>query len=279
MGIIRPFGPFTFTGQNVVFTAWIVSCFVAFILLSRRGRLDNCLLAISAVTVGSMAVLTGSRAIYFTLAAILGVTFIGLVVSGRMRANIGRILWIAAGVSLAAWLFTAYYGDMLMAMQARMEAASFVEGSIMDRAFEQAFGFIEPVETAPILGYGIGMGTVALMHFLNAQPFMYGEGELGRNINELGVVLGLVFIAMRFVLSTQLLLVASRVAKRGGLAVLPFAGFASLSIAVDQITASSVNAFLPWFVAGIILATARAGRGGQPSQAHQFSVPHGLRVA
>jgi hypothetical protein len=71
------------------------------------------------------------------------------------------------------------------------------------------------------------------------------------------------------------------VAKRGRLAVLPFAGFASFSIATDQITASSVNGFLPWFVAGIILASARADRR-QPSQAapakETFAVPHRLRV-
>jgi hypothetical protein len=227
-----------------------------------------------------MAVLTGSRGIYFVMAAALGVTLIGMVLSGRMA--IKRILWIAAGIALSAWLFSTFYGDMLAAMQARSEAAARVEGPIIDRAVDVVFGFIAPMETAPILGYGIGTGTPAMTRFLSAQPFQYGEGELPRNINELGIVLGLAFIAMRFVLATQLVLVALRLAKRGHLAVLPFAGLASVDIAVGQITTSSLSNFLPWFIVGIILACVRADSGQLfqprgPSEA--FTAPHGLRIA
>ena len=254
--ILRPFGLFTYTGPNVGFTAAMIAFFLAWYLMDARVRWRPMILAAGAIAVGTMAVLTGSRSIYFLVGAILATTLVGSTIADPTSRTIGRNLGIALFVGLAALLFVTLYADMLAAMEMRFEKAAAHEGSIWKRALSISTAFVEPLATAPLFGYGIGTGTPAIARFVGNPALIYGEGELQRVVNELGVVLGLAFVLLRFATVATLGLRALVGARRGELAILPLAGYIAVPIAFGQITHSPINGFMPWLGVGLVLALA-----------------------
>ena len=95
-----------------------------------------------------------------------------------------------------------------------------------------------------------------------------------RNVNELGIVNGLVMVLLRFGFAGYLLLVAFRAARAGHPEYLPLAGFAALGIAQAQITHSTLNGFQFWLVAGLVLSAARLPQSDDMQrQAHGPALP------
>jgi len=253
--IIRPFGLFTYTGPNVYFTGAMVAFFVAWYLMRGRGVLRGVLLLAGAIGVGTMAILTGSRAIYFVVAAILLTTIGGSTLATFGFRALARSVGIAAFVFIAALLFVYVFPDMLAAMDQRFENAARSEGgSIWRRVRHEFFSFLQPVATAPFLGYGMGTGTSAIAAFLGIGQWPYGEPELQRVVNELGPILGLSFVALRFATVGAIAVTALGAARRGEAWRLPLVGYASVNLAYTAITNSSLNGFLPWLAVGLVFA-------------------------
>jgi hypothetical protein len=255
--IVRPFGLFTYTGPNVQFTAAMIALFVAFLLSATRFRSRMPLLWVAGPAVGAMAVLTGSRAIYFLAAAILGLTLLGSTLARPDTRTLGRNAAVLAFVGVAAALLTAVFPDMFLAMQQRFEHAEASEGSIWNRALNDALPFVDPLFTAPLLGHGIGVGAPGVTAYLGLPHLLYGEADLERNVNELGVLLGLVFILLRFGTAVWLVRASLRLARFGMPQALPLAGYAVLPIAMGLLTNSPLNAFLPWLLVGLLLSILR----------------------
>ena len=256
--IVRPFGLFTYTGPNVQFTAAMVAMFVAFFLSGARFRLRMPILCAAGAAVGAMAVLTGSRGIYFLAAAILGLTLLGSTLARPDARTLMRNAGVLVFVGVAAALLTIAFPDMLLAMLQRFEDAEAAEGSIWQRALSEALPFVETLYTAPLLGHGIGVGAPGVTGYLGLPHLLHGEGDLQRNINELGVILGSAFILLRFSTAAWLAGASVRAARRGTPLALPLAGYAMVSIAMGSITNSPLNAFLPWLLLGLLIAAARS---------------------
>jgi hypothetical protein len=263
-GVVRPSGLFTFTGQNVAFVAFLVANYAAWLFVRERGRTATLTAAAGALAVGSLAVLTGSRGIYFLLAAILGLTLVGSTLALPTVRTLRRNALVLAAVVVAALLFTTVYGDMFAAMQRRVAVAAAIEGSIWARALDGVFAFVEPMVTAPVFGHGIATGTPAMSRFLDAAHLRYGESEMARVVNELGPLLGASFLALRWFTAAVLVAAAYRAARSGYPAALPLAGYAAVPIAIGQLTHSPLNAFQPWLIAGVVLAAAAVARRRPP---------------
>jgi hypothetical protein len=151
-------------------------------------------------------------------------------------------------------------------MQNRFAEAEAVEGSIWQRALNTVLVFVDPLFTAPLLGHGIGVGAPGITGYLGLPPLLYGEEDLQRNVNELGVLLGLPFIALRFGTAVWLVGASIELARRQTLMALPLAGYAALPIAIGSITNSPLNAFLPWLLVGLMLSAKRAPSGVTPER-------------
>lgn len=258
-GILRPFGLFTYTGPNVQFTAFMIAVFVAFYVGDVSMRRRQIFLMVSGAAVGAMSVLTGSRSIYFLAAIIIGLTFFGMLASRPSGKNLRRSVGIIAFVFLSGWLFTAVFPDMLAAMIDRFDRAAQVEGSIWNRAFGGLIAWIDPLFTAPLLGMGIGAGAPGVARILGLPSLIYGEGDLQRNINELGIFAGIFLVGMRFVTSAFIVRLAFSVRRKGvGFIGFPLAAFSSYQIGFAQITHSPINSFLPWLLFGFLLAIERS---------------------
>jgi hypothetical protein len=251
--IVRPFGLFTYTGPNVQFTAAMIAMFVAFYVGAVKMRYRGLFLLASGAAVGAMSVLTGSRSIYFLTAMIISLTVFGLLLTRPSVHTFKRIVGVAGFVVLAGVIFVAVFPDMLDAMALRFERAEQSEGSIWNRAFGGLFAWVEPLFTAPYFGAGIGAGAPGVARFLGLPPLIYGESDLQRNVNELGLVLGIAMLALRFATAGWIVLLAFRLARRGETMALPLAGFVFFPMFLDQITHSPLNAFLVWLFLGFIL--------------------------
>jgi len=252
--IVRPFGLFTYTGPNVQYTAFTIAAFVAFYVGNVPIRRRWLFLLVSGAAVGTMSVLTGSRSIYFLAAMILGLTLIGMFSARMTRTNLKRALGIVSFAGLAAALFVFVFPDMLDAMANRFDRAARSEGSIWNRAFGGLIRWIDPLFTAPIFGMGIGAGAPGVARMLGLPPLIYGESDLQRNVNELGLIMGSAMLALRFGLAAWIVWIAFRLARRGEVLALPLAGFAFFPFLMGQITHSPLNAFSVWLAAGVIFS-------------------------
>ena len=254
LNIVRPFGLFTYTGTNVLFTSAMVAMFLAFYLAGVKMRQRRLMLLSSGMAVGVMSVLTGSRGIYFTIAIILSLTILGLLLTRPTRRTIGRLMGVAAFVVLAAVLFVVVFPDMQEAMAIRFEAAAQVEGSISNRVADSLFGWTEAFINAPMLGAGIGAGAPGVSQILGLPPLIHGESDLQRNLNDLGVILGVAMVVLRFATAGWIVSTGIQQARRGEAMALPLAGFAVQPIAMGQITHSPLIAFMVWLMMGFLMA-------------------------
>lgn len=261
-GIVRTAGLFTFSGQNVNFSALLVAAYIAYILLQPPQKKSVLLYILAAGPIVSIAVLTGSRTIYFLVAASLVVTLAGFSFMKDKLAGIRASLLIVCCVALAVFAFVHIFSDAYEAMQLRFDKAASAEGPIQNRAIGGLLAFLTPLETAPLLGHGIGLGAPPVARFLDRPPQEFGENDLMRNVNELGIVFGLMFVMLRFVFAGYLVIVSLRAARAGHPEFLPFGGLAAVGLVRTSITLSTLNGFPYWLVAGLVLASVRIIRSG-----------------
>jgi hypothetical protein len=264
-GILRPFGLFTYTSPNVDYTAAMIAMLLALYLCSKQIHMlfRGIFLLMTGSATASMAVLTGSRLIYFLAAATICITALGMLASRPGPRTIKRILGIACFVLLAGLLFTQLYPDMLTAMEERFYRAVRSEGSIWNRVFNTVFAFLKPLATAPVFGYGIGSGAPGVANYLGLPALIHGEADTRRNINELGLVFGSAFLLLRAGTLLWLFYTAFRLARQNVLPVLPLLGYIAPILSIGQITHSPLNAFYPWIFVGFILVYATETRQRQ----------------
>jgi hypothetical protein len=265
--LVRPNGLFTYTGQNTTFTALLFALFVFFLFEARRTRLDALLLILSGPAIASLAVLSGARATFFIIGLIVLVTVFGSLLFAKTGRVMRGSLLVIGSVILAGVLFTTVYQDMFIGMQERFERATRSEGSFENRALSGILSFLYPIETAPLEGYGIGRGTPGVVRFLGNPSLPYGEADLHRNVNELGLILGMTFVLLRWAFALFLILVAVRAARIGRPEYFPLAAFAAQGIAQGSITHSTLSGFPYWLGAGFTLVAMPAIRSAQAASA------------
>jgi hypothetical protein len=257
LNISRPFGLFTYTAPNVQFTTAIIAIFIATYLADNKKHPNKIVFPGMAIAVGAMGVLTGSRGIFFITAVILGLTILGLIFTRLSIATLVRVFFIFALVALANWLLVNIFPDMFEAINIRFQVAAASEGIIWNRVFG-SFSFLGALETAPVLGQGIGAGASGVARFLGLRDLVFGESDLERNINELGVVFGSIFLLLRWLTSWWLIVNAIKLAHKGMPMALPLAGFVVVNFAVGQMTHSPLMSFFPWVLFGMVLACRNA---------------------
>lgn len=255
--IFRPFGLFTHSGPNLQYTVFTVAAFVAFYTSDDIMRHRRLFLLAAGVAVGAMSVLTGSRSIYYFCALILLLTALGILRARPTPRTLLTLLGLVFFVTLAGLLLTTMFPDMLVAMSTRFEQARLHEGRPIDRVLSTVFGWTGAFWQAPIFGHGIGTGASGVSQYLGLPNLIYGEDDLIRNMNELGIIFGSIFVMLRWGTVIWILIQADRLAQRGALYALPLAGFAVAAFGFGSITHSTLNAMLPWLALGMLANGAR----------------------
>ena len=205
MGRIRPPGPFSFVSGVVAYFA-LVGSFLAYGWL-RRGAYGRGLIWLATLATALAIPISISRSLLFAL-LVVG-AFGAAVVARDLRrvpAYIGPLIAVAAVFALIS---DSVIGE---AYRTRwVESGGATQSGFSTNVLGRMAGeFTEPFEvavTAPMLGHGIGMGTVAGARLMTGQyTFLLAESELTRIVLELGPILGFAFIAWRLWLALLLVL-------------------------------------------------------------------------
>jgi hypothetical protein len=262
-GVVRPYGTFTYTGQQVFFAGSLISILAASWILRIEYAIGHLLLASGGLAILAIALLTGSRSIYFLAAQITVLVLLASVVARHYWQRAAARSFVVLFVVGAGLLFATVLNSALDNILER-EAGAGGTRVTLQRAGSMYVDFVPLLEQAPLLGYGIGAGTPAARRWVLRGP--RSEGELERVVMELGPLLGLVFIFLRFGFVGFLLYRSWRAAIEGNPIGLIFLGFAWGMFTAAQMTSNAnTNGYLAWLYAGLVLASTRLPPGPRSS--------------
>lgn len=262
-GVVRPYGPFTFTQAQTYFSLMCVAALFAAFERRAREPISLTLLLASSAATAVMGALSGSRTFFVSTAA-LGVFY---ALPGLISQKPGKGAMRLAAVSLAGIIFLAMlitvFPKAYSTILERQSNASRVEGSIFDRS-ATLFTTVGPaIDLAPPLGYGIGAGSnLATGARGITGAWTLGEYDWPRMINELGPVIGLLVIGIRVAITGWVVLrclSASMVS--GDAAAMPMCGLATILLVSGQIVGQNQALSFCWFTAGLALALSAGAKG------------------
>jgi hypothetical protein len=266
-GLLRTTGVLASDAQHVMYITFSLSLLVAALVGGRSSRTQRNVLVAGVVSTATMMVVSGSRGVWLQAIGVGVVTTASFFLarastSTRLRAIMMPLL----GGLVAAALLAALPG-----MEAAYESRNRTARTFSSVSVKRIVATLLPSQMfeAPIVGRGIGVGTTASAAYSAKGPSHYadasgrrltmGETDWSRNFNELGLVVGSVFVAMRIVFALWLLLISVRAARNGDPRSLILASFASLAIFNAQITMHTAYGHLTWFAVGLTMAAARVG--------------------
>ena len=194
-------GTFSFTNGLAFFYGLTAAYIFYFWIVKILNKSFKMLLILSTIALMAAIPLSISRTVLFQIL----VTFIFmLIISGsniRMLPKIG-IAVLAIGLMFTVMKDISFFKTASNAFTERFKSANEAEGGMegvfVDRFLGGMYGSLTD-ESFPFWGMGIGMGTNAGAKILtgNNEVFLIAEGEWGRVIGEMGVLLGFVVISVR----------------------------------------------------------------------------------
>jgi hypothetical protein len=203
VGKIRPPGPFSFVSGVVAYFS-LAAAFMFHGWLERRVY-ARWLLWLATAVITLAIPISISRTLLFSL---LVVVAFGLAVAMR---DLRRIPAYAGPLLAAAAVLAAISESTIMsAYRVRWEESMDANGGgiregVVVRLVDEVTKPFSVAADAPLLGYGIGMGTVAGARLATGKMgFALAESELARIVLELGPVLGFLFIGWRLWLALLL---------------------------------------------------------------------------
>jgi hypothetical protein len=233
MGKVRTAGTFSFVTGIVAYFA-LATGFLVWAVL-RRTVYNNWLLAAagSALIIG--VAVSGSRSVVGACVVVVASLVIVLFLRPDSVNRFGQTLILAVVLGFIISR-TPIFKEGLSVLSTRFtEVAEASEQSVTRSLVTRVFGDYEEaffvLGKAPILGYGLGIGTVAGAKFLTGHSgFLLTEGEWSRVFLEMGPVLGIAYVAFRCALVLWIGLLCVRSVKLGN--VLPLLLFSSAFLPV-----------------------------------------------
>jgi len=199
MGFFRPPGTFSFTTGNSLFYSFI-SCFVFYFWLNLH-YINRWVLILATIALFVAIPLSISRsllaqvvlsAVFLVLAVIRNPVYSGKIIIAAVIGVVGLILLGRAE----------FFQTATEVFSTRIDNASGteggLEGTLVDRFFGEMINAFKGSTEQPFFGYGLGMGTNAGSKLLTGERnFLIAEGEWGRVIGEMGLILGLFLLIIR----------------------------------------------------------------------------------
>ena len=206
MGKIRPPGPIRFISAVVSFFA-LAMAFVVYGWQSRKGAIPRVLLIVASLVVVAAVPISISRSNLF------GIIVVGLFGAATAARDLQRVpKMIGPLLALAVPLMLAADTIYVQAFTTRWEEARDAGGGgFSSNVIERMLGeYTQPFEiavNAPLLGRGVGLGTVAGARLMTGtNTFLLSESEWSRIVLELGPPLGFAFILWRLWLAVLMVI-------------------------------------------------------------------------
>jgi hypothetical protein len=235
-----------------------VAAFVFYFWIDNKDKkVPQYLLLISTFSLLAAVPLSISRTVLFEIAVSMAFLIVVAIRNPKFLGSLVAIIAVAALLLVGLSNFS-FFQTATMAFTERFTTANEGEGGLegvfIDRFLGGMVGALTSDQSLPFWGQGLGMGTNAGAKLLTGNTdYLISEGEWGRLIGEMGLILGLSFILLRLFLLFQLL--QKSIAEIGKKNPLPWLlmSFAFLMIAQSQLGQPTSLGFTV-LAAGLVLA-------------------------
>lgn len=263
-GFYRVPGTFSFTNGLSLFYGFAASFVLYFWIDNKDKKIPLYLLLLATISLFAAIPLTISRTVLFEVAMSVAFLFVVAIRNPKFLVNLVGIT-VVSFVLLFVLSNFSFFKTSTGAFTERFTSANDSEGGLVQGVFIDRFlggmvGAITSDESPPFWGQGLGMGTSAGAKLLTGNAdFLISEGEWGRLIGEMGLILGFTFIFLRIYLVIKLM--AKSVTSMGKSNPLPWMlmSFAMLMIAQSQMGQPTSLGFTV-LSAGLVLAAFKTGR-------------------
>jgi len=256
LGYFRPPATFSFTNGTALFYS-LSACYIFYFWFSPKKYIKKPVLIAASVALAIAIPMSISRTLFFM------VVFTALFVLLAFARNARRTGTMITAVLVLVVIFVAlsqlsFFQTATDVFSSRFNNASEIEGGLSgtfgERYLGGLFNAFNVSGNLPFFGYGIGMGTNVGSQLLTGEnQFLIAEGEWGRLVGELGLVLGSAIIIIRLGLTVKIAILA----------------FKKLS----------VGDFLPWILTSYCVLTVPQGQWAQPTTLGFSVLVAGLTIA
>src|SRR6185503_11521049 len=256
LGYFRPPGTFSFINGTVLFYS-LSACFILYFWFSPKRYIKRPLLIAASVAVAIAIPMSISRSLFFMVAFTGIFVLIGFARNARRTGTMITSALVILTIFLVLSQLT-FFQTATEAFSTRLTNASEIEGGFSGTFGNRYLGSLLNAFNVsgdfPFFGYGIGMGTNVGSQLLTGEVnFLIAEGEWGRLVGELGLVMGLAIILTRVGLTVKIAILA----------------FKKLS----------VGDFLPWILTSYCFLTVPQGQWAQPTTLGFSVFVAGLTIA
>ncbi len=261
-GKVRASGTFSFaTGLST----YLALCTAVLLYDTLRTRhYPRWLVLTAAPALILTLVISGSRTAVISVGIVCTIfLFVGL----QRPTNFRVALWIISlviGVVTALALLTPLFREGVAVHRERFEGGGGLQKGIIERFGEDFVAAGNALNTSPILGLGLGVGTNVGANLLRGRrEFVLGEGEWQRVILESGPVLGCCYILTRLALLLAVLKASATACGASQPLALLLASAGGLELATGQFGQPTTLGFAV-FIAGLALTASREVREEPP---------------
>ncbi len=259
LGKVRTSGTFTFVIGVVAYYA-MAAAFLIWAALRRDVYKTRLLIAAGVALVVGVSV-SGSRSVVGACALVIASLLVVLLIRPDLLNRFGQALIVSLILGMVISR-TPIVREGMQVLSVRFSEVNEGEQSIARGLIERPIAVFEEgfsvLSTAPLFGYGLGVGTNAGAKFLIGHSvFLLSEGEWSRILLESGPLLGIAYLAWRTALVARIGFLALRSVRRGNLLPLLLFSASFLPLLSGQLGQPTILGFVV-FVAGLTLAARNA---------------------
>jgi len=262
LGFFRPPATFSFTNGTALFYS-LAACFIFYFWLVPQVQIKKSILICASIALLMSIPLSISRTLFFSIIITLGFVVLATFVNRKSILRVMLVGILVIGIFLVLSQ-TSTFHTATEAFTSRFTGASESEGglqgTLQTRYAGGLLGAIINSDAIPFWGYGIGMGTnVGSVLLTGKTQFLVAEGEWGRLIGELGLLMGLIVIIIRLMVTGKIALASFRNLLLGDF--LPWIMLSYCLITLPQAQWSQPTALgFSIFAAGITVAALRLSK-------------------
>jgi hypothetical protein len=255
LGKVRTSGTFTFVIGVVAYYA-MAAAFLIWAAL-RRDVYKTRLLIVAGVALVIGISVSGSRSVVGASALVIASLLVVLFTRPDLLNRFGQALIVALILGIVITR-TPLVREGMQVLSVRFSEANEDQQSITRSLIERPIAVFEEgfsvLSTAPLFGYGLGVGTNAGAKFLIGRSvFLLSEGEWSRILLESGPLLGIAYLAWRTALVGRIGWLTLKSVRRGNLLPLLLFSASFLPLLSGQLGQPTILGFAV-FVSGLTLA-------------------------
>jgi hypothetical protein len=259
MGKFRPSGTFSFSTGVAEFYPVALAALLGFLMA--RKKLPWYLTVAAAVSIAVAVPISISRTNAVTCGLLLLVTGgAAFLLPNTPRVLVRTVLLLGLVTLIASRM--PHFDEGVQAFDARWTGATGddvegVQSNLVGRYLRDLLPPMDLVFDTPLLGWGVGRGTLMAQGFLTGQRlFTMGEAEWTQLVLEMGPVLGLAFICLRVGVCVRLASRSYHALRRGNLWPMLYA-VAAFFLVLNAQWGQPTTLGFAIFAAGLAFATSR----------------------